>query len=67
MPADDEGHLAAPGIHKAGPASVEGDVFAIAGAEADGGMVEGLPHVLQDCEGGRGREAGWGGRASRNA
>ena len=46
---DDEGHLAAPGVDEAGPAGVQGDVLAVARAEADGRAVEGLPHVLQDC------------------
>lgn len=46
--ADDEGHLAAPGVDKARPAGVQGDVLPVAGADADRGVVKGLTGMLQD-------------------
>lgn len=49
VPANDEGDLAAPGVDKAGPAAVHHDVLAISGAETNGGVVERLAGVLQNC------------------
>lgn len=49
VPADDEGDLAAPRVDKAGPAAVHHDVLAVSGAETDGGVVERLAGVLQNC------------------
>lgn len=47
--ADDEGHLAAPGVDEAGPAGVQGDVVAILAAEAHGRVLEWrLSCILQD-------------------
>lgn len=46
--ANDKGHLAAPGVDEARPAGVQGDVLPVAGADADGGVVEGLTCMLQD-------------------
>lgn len=46
---DDEGHLAAPGVDEAGPAGVQGDIFSVAGAEPDGGVVKRLAAELEDC------------------
>lgn len=45
--ADDKGNFAAPGIDKAGPAGIYGDVLSVTSAEADG-VVERLAGVLQD-------------------
>lgn len=50
MPAYDEGDLAAPGVDEAGPAGVDGDVLAVSCTEADGGVVERLTSILQNCD-----------------
>lgn len=49
VPADDERDLAAPGVDETGPAAVHHDVLAVSGAEANGGVVEWLASVLQNC------------------
>lgn len=46
--AQHEGYLAAPGMHKASPTGVHGDILPVAGTEADGGVVKGLARQLQD-------------------
>lgn len=46
--AQHEGYLAAPGVHKASPAGVHGDILPVAGTEADRGVVKGLARQLQD-------------------
>lgn len=46
VPPNDEGNLPAPGVDEAGPAGVQCDVLAIAGAESDGRIVERLPAGL---------------------
>lgn len=46
VPANDEGDLAAPGVDKAGPAGVNGDVLAISCAETNWGVVKRLAGIL---------------------
>lgn len=49
VPADDEGHLTAPGVDETGPAGVKSDVVAVLTAEADGRMLKRrLARVLQN-------------------
>lgn len=53
VPAHDEGHLAAPRVHEAGPAGIQGDVVAVVCAEANGpvlkgGVARGPQHFLVD-------------------
>lgn len=45
--ADDEGNFAAPGIDKAGPAGVDGDVLSVTSTEADR-VIKRLASILQD-------------------
>lgn len=45
--ADDEGNFAAPGIDKAGPAGVDGDVLSVTSTEADR-VLKRLASILQD-------------------
>lgn len=49
MSPNNKGDLAAPRVDKTGPAGVKYDVFSISCTEADGGVVKGLPGVLEDC------------------
>lgn len=49
MPADDKGDLATPRVDKAGPAAVNSDVLTVSRKETDGGVVERLARILQDC------------------
>lgn len=45
--ADDKGNFAAPGIDKAGPAGINGDVLSVTSTETDG-VIERLAGILQD-------------------
>lgn len=49
VPAYDKGHLATPGVDKAGPAAVDGDVLAVSRTETDRGVIERLTCILQNC------------------
>lgn len=49
VPANDKGDLATPGVDKAGPAGVDGDVLAVSRTETGRGVVERLAGVLQNC------------------
>lgn len=51
MPADDKGDFATPRVDEAGPAAVNGDVLAVSRKETDGGVIEGLPRILQNWRG----------------
>lgn len=50
MAAQHESHLATPGVYKAGPAGVHGDIFPIPSTEANRRVVKGLPCQLQNYE-----------------
>lgn len=49
MAAQHESHLAAPGVHEAGPAGVHGDILPIPSTKANRGVVKGLACQLQNC------------------
>lgn len=49
VPANDKGDLATPGVDKAGPAAVNGDVLAVSRTETNRGVIERLTCVLQNC------------------
>lgn len=49
MAAQHESHLAAPGVHKAGPAGIHGDIFPIPSTKSNRGVVKGLACQLQNC------------------
>lgn len=49
VPANDKGDLATPGVNKAGPAGVDGDIFTVSCTETDRGVVKRLTSILQDC------------------
>lgn len=49
VPADDKGDLATPGVNEAGPAGVNGDVFAVSRQKTNRRVVKRLTGILQDC------------------
>lgn len=49
VPANDKGDLATPGVDKAGPAAVDGDVLAVSRTETNRGVIKRLTCVLQNC------------------
>lgn len=49
VPANDKGDLATPGVDKAGPAGVDGDVLAVSCTKTDRGVIEWLTGILQNC------------------